>query len=42
MSETIFSKIITGEILALKFMKMIMSMPFRYFSSNERSYTVNP
>ena len=33
MSETIFGKILTGEILALKYMKTVMSMPFGYITS---------
>ena len=34
MSETIFSKILSGDIRAIKFMKMTMYMHFRYFTSN--------
>lgn len=34
MAETVFSKILSGEIQALKFMKMTLFMHFRYFTSD--------
>ena len=34
MAETVFSKILSGEIPTLKFMKMTLFMHFRYFTSD--------